>query len=61
MSSTRAIKVAEKPRRRAAPEASYEQDFYAWSFAQARALRTRRPENLDWENLAEEIESLGKK
>jgi hypothetical protein len=59
MPSTRAIKVAEKPRRDAA-ESSYERDFYAWSFAQARALRTRRPEELDWENLAEEIESLGK-
>ena len=30
------------------------------SFAQARALRERRPEQLDWENLAEEIESSGK-
>ena len=57
---SRAIKVAEKPRRRAVPEASYEHDFYAWSFAQARALRARRPEQLDWENLAEEIESLGR-
>ncbi len=55
------MKVAEKPRRRAAaPDASYEHDFYAWSFAQARALRERRPEQLDWENLAEEIESLGR-
>jgi hypothetical protein len=54
------MKVAEKPRRRvAAAEASYEHDFYAWSFEQARALRERRPEQLDWENLAEEIESLG--
>jgi hypothetical protein len=32
----------------------------SWSFAQARALRERRPEQLDWENLAEEIESLGR-
>jgi len=55
------MKVAEKPRRRApAPEASYEHDFYAWSFEQARALKERRPEQLDWENLAEEIESLGR-
>ena len=60
MPSTRAMKVAEKPRRRVAAESPYERDFYAWSFAQARALRTRRPEHLDWENLAEEIESLGR-
>jgi hypothetical protein len=54
------MKVAEKSRRRTAAESSYERDFYAWSFAQARALRTRRPGQLDWEILAEEIESLGK-
>ncbi len=60
MPSSRAIKVADKPRRKVAPAASYEQDFYAWSFEQARALRERRPQQLDWENLAEEIESLGR-
>jgi hypothetical protein len=61
MASSKATKVAEKPRRgAAAAAASYEHDFYAWSFAQARVLRERRPEQLDWENLAEEIESLGR-
>jgi hypothetical protein len=61
MPSSRAIKVTDKPRRKGAvAEPSYEHDFYAWSFAQARALRERRPEQLDWENLAEEIESLGR-
>jgi hypothetical protein len=61
MASQRAMKVAEKPRRRvAAADSSYEHDFYAWSFAQASALRERRPEQLDWENLAEEIETLGR-
>jgi hypothetical protein len=60
MPSSRAMKVAEKPRRRVAAESSYEHDFYAWSFAQAEALRARRPEALDWKNLAEEIESLGR-
>jgi Domain of unknown function DUF29 len=56
------MKVAEKPRRRdaAAANSSYEHDCYAWSFAHARALRERRPEQLDWENLAEEIESSGR-
>ena len=59
-SSNRAVKVAEKPRRKAASSASYGQDFFAWSFEQARALREHRTAALDWENLAEEIESLGK-
>jgi hypothetical protein len=60
MASTRIAKVARKPPRQTQPDASYEQDFYAWSFAQARALRERRTAVLDWENLAEEIESLGR-
>lgn len=41
----------------------YEQDFIAWSKQQAEALRAaaRAGSNLqlDWENLAEEVESLG--
>ncbi|HLI79606.1 MAG TPA: DUF29 domain-containing protein [Candidatus Binataceae bacterium] len=60
MASTRAAKVATKPPRRAQPDASYEHDFYTWSYAQARALRAREVHALDWENLAEEIESLGR-
>jgi hypothetical protein len=39
---------------------SYDADFCAWSADQARRLRRLRPERLDWENLAEEIESLGR-
>src|SRR5260221_11170598 len=44
--------------------ALYDEDFVAWTEQQAQALRsvargsTNQP--LDWENLAEEIESLGK-
>ena len=42
----------------------YEQDFVRWSFDQASALRdaARSGTNLplDWENLAEEVESLGR-
>jgi len=42
----------------------YETDFVRWSETQAEALRAaaalRTNEPLDWENLAEEIESLGK-
>lgn len=41
----------------------YEQDFFRWSEQQAQALRAaasmRINAPLDWENLAEEIESLG--
>jgi len=38
---------------------SYEQDFYAWTQAQAALLRVGRLAELDLEHLAEEIESMG--
>jgi hypothetical protein len=38
----------------------YDDDFYAWTQAQAAALRAKAWEALDLDNLAEEIESLGK-
>ena len=38
----------------------YGADFYAWTQAQAKLLRDRTWEQLDVEQLAEEIESLGK-
>ena len=38
----------------------YEEDFYAWTQEQAKLLRSRVWDSLDIENLAEEIESLGK-
>lgn len=37
----------------------YETDLYAWTEEQARRLREHNTE-LDWDNLAEEIESLGR-
>ena len=40
--------------------ASYERDFYTWSQEQARLLREGRWEGVDRENVAEEIESLGR-
>ena len=40
--------------------AEYERDFYSWSFEQARLLREGRVDALDRDNLAEEIESLGR-
>ncbi len=38
----------------------YESDFYAWTVAQADAIRAGRWDELDWDNLAEEIESVGR-
>ena len=37
----------------------YESDLYEWTREQADALRRRAANELDWDNLAEEIESLG--
>src|SRR5580658_5844090 len=41
-------------------EAAYEADFYSWLMEQARHLREGRIHALDRDNLAEEIESLGR-
>jgi hypothetical protein len=38
----------------------YERDYYAWLQEQARALRERRIEDVDWENVAEEIDGLSR-
>jgi hypothetical protein len=38
----------------------YEADFYAWTQAQAQKLRDHSANAIDWENLAEEIDSVGK-
>ncbi|WP_169833478.1 DUF29 domain-containing protein [Methylobrevis pamukkalensis] len=35
-------------------------DFHAWSIDQAQRLRARAATGLDWDNLAEEIESVGR-
>jgi hypothetical protein len=40
--------------------AGYESDFAAWSEAQGNALRRRDTSAIDWANVAEEIESLGR-
>jgi hypothetical protein len=39
----------------------YDTDFYTWTQTQAEALRAKQWQALDVENLAEEIESLGKR
>jgi hypothetical protein len=40
--------------------ATYDHDFYSWTFEQARLIREGRWTAIDRENVAEEIESLGK-
>jgi hypothetical protein len=40
--------------------ATYDEDFYAWTVEQARLLRTGELSALDIENIAEEIESMGR-
>jgi hypothetical protein len=42
------------------PATTYEADYFAWTQEQAARLREVRPNSLDWENIAEEIESLGR-
>jgi hypothetical protein len=37
----------------------YERDYYRWAQEQASALREHRPDQIDWENLAEKVEDLG--
>ncbi len=48
-------KVLQKP-----PGSLYDRDFHRWLEDQAAKLRGRSHNDLDWENLAEEIESLGR-
>lgn len=48
------------------PGRLYDEDFYSWALAQAKALRRavplalNTPEPIDWGHLAEEIEDLGR-
>ncbi len=39
---------------------AYHADFTAWLLKQAQHLRAREADALDWDNLAEEIEDMGK-
>ena len=39
----------------------YDEDFYGWSFEQARLLRAGEFSRLDIENIAEELESMGRR
>ena len=38
----------------------YQADFYAWTQQQAKLLRNKKIEHIDWCNLAEEIEDMGR-
>jgi hypothetical protein len=44
----------------AAKVMAYDDDYYAWTNAQAALLRQVQPEWLDWRNLAEEVDDLGR-
>ncbi|WP_414541253.1 DUF29 domain-containing protein [Nostoc sp. CCY0012] len=39
---------------------TYENDFYAWTQEQADLLKTRQLHEIDWQNIAEEIEDMGR-
>jgi len=41
--------------------ARYELDFAAWTEQQGRSLKARQVDDLDWDNLAEEIEALARR
>jgi hypothetical protein len=43
-----------------AEKASYESDFYTWTQQQGSLLRAGRFDAIDWQNIAEEIETLGR-
>jgi Domain of unknown function DUF29 len=38
----------------------YSKDAYGWAMAQGRLLRERRFDYIDWDNVAEEIETMGR-
>lgn len=44
-----------------AARAEYGHDFFAWTRQQAQHLRARDARALDWDNLAEEIDSMGRR
>jgi Domain of unknown function DUF29 len=44
----------------AAPDSSYDRDFYAWANEQAALLRAGELAHADLEHIAEELESMGK-
>jgi len=49
-----------KPAAKADPRSLYYRDGFSWGVQQAKALRQRDLEAIDWENVAEEIDSYGR-
>ncbi len=41
-------------------QVDYEQDYYLWTQAMVKALKKRDYSSIDWDNLIEEIEDMGK-
>ena len=39
---------------------THEQDFYAWTQEQSQLLKTGQLHQIDWQNIAEEIEDMGR-
>ena len=39
---------------------NYERDYYQWTQEMVKALRERDYSNIDWDNLIEEVEDMGK-
>src|SRR5947199_9080102 len=58
--TTRTAPEAELAPAADAAAASYDRDFYSWSLEQARLVREGRWDAVDRDNVAEEIESLGR-
>jgi hypothetical protein len=52
--------VANPIQKASRPASLYDADFHRWTQQQGRALRERHPSDIDWENVAEEIETLGR-
>lgn len=52
--------TSERPRPAETPASLYQRDGYAWALQQAEALRRRDLKAIDWDNVIEEIESVGR-
>jgi hypothetical protein len=53
--------MEESLKRRPSSQCTYQLDPYSWALEQARLLRERRTAELDWDNLAEEVEDLARR
>ncbi len=53
--------VASMPAEQIVKTAGYDEDFYLWTESQAALLRDLRPLHVDWSNIAQELESMGKR